>query len=180
MNDVVQVIVSGALVEIDPANVVLLIADRLPEAIPDKVLAHGHLMVCAGLAFLYAPDSLLMHRVVDDFGRDYRGEAAFDFVLRKGDSFPRSDVFGRRSAGIEIEQVFLKQLDLARGVQVYAYAEGGNDPLAHIKTIVTIEGQQSLVTLPATILNGLSQRVVDRFDASALRDSLIESSAPKS
>ena len=162
--DAVHAVVTGVLIEVQSGNAVLVIADSLPDVPLAKVLARGQLLLCAGVAFLYAPDALLMERVVDDFGRDYRGEAAFEFAFRKGDSFPRSDVFGRRSGGAETEQVFLKHLDLARGVQVYAYAEGETEPLAHIKTIVAIQGQQSLAAVPDTILSGLSQRVIGTFD----------------
>jgi len=161
VNDEVEAIVTGAVIELEPSNTILLIAS-LPEHLvpPSRIRAHGRVVLRASLAFLYSPDALIVQRVVDDFGRDYRGEAAFKFMLHKGDAFPRSDVFGRRTTGHEVEQVFLKQLDLAHGVQVYAYRQESHEFVAHIDSILVIEGVETETTIPQTILSGISYEVV--------------------
>lgn len=112
----------GCVVRVgDPPQAALIVgADT--RLLGSELLHQGKLVVAYGLALLYELDFLLPQWVHDDFRREYHGADALDFTLRKGDAFPRADVVGRRVSTGERAELFLKQLDLARGAQAFAYA----------------------------------------------------------
>jgi len=93
---------------------------------PGKSATSGELVgsarweFCFGLALLMESDDILPQMVVDDFGRLFPGEAGIKFALEKGDSFPRADVMGVRLAKSEPDHLFMKQIDLARGLGCFA------------------------------------------------------------
>ncbi|HEC21511.1 MAG TPA: hypothetical protein ENI95_01185 [Chloroflexi bacterium] len=115
-----------------------------------EVLRRGDVVIGYGLAFLYEEDALLPRLVIDDFQREYRGREALDFMLRRGDAFPRADVFGRRvSTGTE-EWLFLKQLDLAGPLRAFVYGSlEASRPLARLRAAIWLEtGLADPVALP--------------------------------
>jgi hypothetical protein len=156
------------LVEVEPEKVILVLGSSLPNMDFDNIVHEGRIVLRAALALLYSSDALIVQRVVDDFGRDYRGESAFEFMIRKGDSFPRASVLGRRTVGVEVEQMVLKELDLARGVQVFAYGEDQNELLAYVGATLAIKGQHVPDNVPSIILSGLSIQVVTGEELSTL------------
>ncbi len=107
---------------------------------PGQLLHMGRLVVSYGLAFLYEPDFLLPQWAYDDFRRAYHADAALDFMMRKGDAFPRADVIGQRVSTGARTALFLKQLDLGRGVLAFAYASlDAPRPLARLDAALWVE-----------------------------------------
>jgi hypothetical protein len=134
--------------ELDGAVIVLgvrnplsvLLAGVLPETLPGRVLHRGKLVIRYAMAFIYEPDTFYVQRIVDDFGRDFRGDEAFDFAYSKGDAFPRASVLGIRASTGEEEQIYLKQLDLARPVLPVVYAASKElIPIAHINAAAWLD-----------------------------------------
>jgi hypothetical protein len=120
----------------------ILLAGALPEKLPGIVLHKGSLVIRYAMPFLYEPDTFYVQRIVDDFGRDFRGDAAFDFAYNQGDAFPRASVLGIRASTGADEQIFLKQLDLARPMLpvVYGAAED-RIPVAQINAAVWLDAE---------------------------------------
>jgi hypothetical protein len=128
-----------ALGERNPLSV--LLTGALPEMLPAQVLNRGNLVIRYAMPFIYEPDTFYVQRIVDDFGRDFRGDDAFEFAYSKGDAFPRASVLGIRASTGEDEQIFLKQLDLARPILPVVYTSAEEViPIAQINVAIWVEG----------------------------------------
>lgn len=129
----------GQIVRLDE-EAAALIAGAGRARLPGELLYTGRVIVVYGLSLLYKRGTLLVDWVYDDFRREHRGKAALDFILRRGDLFPRADVGGWRAGMGSREELFLKQLDLAPGLQAVVYpASGGAAPLALLSAAVWID-----------------------------------------
>jgi hypothetical protein len=127
-----------ALGERNPLSIML--TGALPEKLPGQMLHCGKLVIRYAMAFIYEPDTFYVQRIVDDFGRDFRGEDAFDFAYSKGDAFPRATVLGIRASTGADEQIFLKQLDLARPMLPVVYASAEDlIPIAQINVAIWLD-----------------------------------------
>jgi hypothetical protein len=127
-----------ALGERNPSSV--LLAGAVPETLPGQVQHRGKLVIRYAMPFIYEPDAFYVQRIVDDFGRDFRGDDAFDFAYSKGDAFPRASVLGIRASTGEDEQIFLKQLDLARPMLPIVYASSQElIPITQINAAVWLD-----------------------------------------
>lgn len=115
--------IDGVLVRAGQRSRVVLVRDALPDDLTGEVIHTGRMVVCYALPFLYERDSLLPQLVVDDFRRMYQGRVALEFMIHKGDAFPRADVVGRRVSTGRRADLFLKQLDLAAPLEAYAYVD---------------------------------------------------------
>lgn len=124
---------------------VLLVTDGAPCPLRGALLA-GEIALRYGLAMLYEPGYLLVGWVHDDFRREYEGEAAFDFMLHRGDRFPRADVLGQRVSTGAREEMFLKQFDLARGVFAFAAAPAGQARPVLLGAAVWLDAAADAVT----------------------------------
>lgn len=129
----------GALlrpVEGGPGLLLAGVSGREAQAAGD-VLAAGALTVAYGFALLYVEDYVLVQYAFDDFRRAYHGADALDFMLRQGDRFPRADVVGRRVSDGARADLFLKQVDVARGLQAFAFHDlADSRPVARIDGVV--------------------------------------------
>lgn len=119
--------IDGHIVRLDD-DAAALIAGAGEARLPFDVAYTGRVTIGYGLSLLYKKDTLLVEWVYDDFRREHRGEAALDFILRRGDLFPRADVGGWRAGTGSREELFLKQLDLAPGLQAVAFFAQGAAP----------------------------------------------------
>jgi len=111
---------AGYVVQVDGTGTALICGAPYGP-LPGEVLHHGPMVLRYGIPLLLKKDTLLVEWVFDDFRREHRGDAALDFNLRRGDLFPRADVGGFHVTTGKPAEIFLKQLDLALGLWVYAY-----------------------------------------------------------
>ena len=65
-----------------------------------------------GYQLHHRPDYLLPTAAIDDVGQRFEGAAAYDWIERRGDAFPRADAIGTLLSG-QSASVFMKELDLA-------------------------------------------------------------------
>ena len=119
---------SGWLVRLGDRRWATLIVDADDNPRPGHLLYAGDLLVCYAVPYLYEKKAFVPHLLVDDFGREFVGKAALDFMVQKGDAFPRADVYGRWVSTGEQDAVFLKQLDMAAKLEAHIY-ESANAPL---------------------------------------------------
>jgi hypothetical protein len=127
----------GVLVRVGTHPWLALIAGGSLESLPGKVLISGELSIFYALPYLYEQDYLLPQWCYDDFRCEYHGEAAIDFMLRRGDAFPRADVVGRRLSTGERDDRYVKEIDLAAGLFAFACAAGSiGTPLTRIDAAV--------------------------------------------
>ncbi len=129
----------GCVIRLADRRVVLVMGD-LPPALPGEVLHRGPVTIYYALALLYEQDYLLPQWAYDDFRREYHGAAAVDFMLRRGDAFPRADVVGRRVSNGQRTELFLKQLDLGRGLLAFVYPHAdAPQPLARLDAALWVD-----------------------------------------
>jgi len=81
-----------------------------------------------------APQYLLPHTVVDDYGQEFGEPACFDWLETQGDLFPRSDVFGYLPLGGE-RGVVCKALDLT-DLAVFAGPHATEGPWARVSLAI--------------------------------------------
>lgn len=130
---------SGCLLRFAEERVVLVMGGQLIDPL-GEVLHCGDVTIYYALALLYERDYLLLQWAYDDFRREYHAAEAVDFVLRRGDAFPRADVVGRRVSTGQRADLFLKQLDLGRGLLAFAYADAdAPHPLARLDAALWID-----------------------------------------
>lgn len=100
---------------------------------PDEAFYSGELVIRYFIPYLYESDfSLSPASVFTEYGGELMGWQAWDFMFKRYAVNPRSDVTGLRSDGVEVE-LFLKELDMAETVQIYAYADVHSvEPLARL------------------------------------------------
>jgi hypothetical protein len=91
-----------------------------------------------GLQFLGKPHlALVPGLIVLDRGEMLTGEDAWDFLLRRSNLYPRSDVIGYRSDGVD-DMVPVKLLDLVAPVQVLIYTDiEATKPIARAQALIT-------------------------------------------
>lgn len=107
------------------------------------ILARGTLVIRYAVRLLEKPKlSLVPGLLALDYGEILTGEAAWDFLLKKSNLYPRADVVGYRSDGVD-EMLPVKRLDLALPIEVLAYS----DPQA-TKPVASL----SALILPAAVL----------------------------
>ncbi len=109
------------------AGVVLAVASAQLLALEPQagaqVVASGALVVRYGLRFLGKPHlSIVPGLVALDYGDMLVGDEAWEFVTRRSNLYPRAEVFGFRSDGLD-EMKYVKTLDLALPVEVLIYAD---------------------------------------------------------
>jgi hypothetical protein len=128
----------------------LAVADSLDAAIVDfegqPVLttlisppeASSPLILRYGVALLEQPDAYMVPELIAlDYGDFLAGEQAWDFVLNRGNLYPRADVIGHLQDGTD-EMLPLKWLDLAAPIAGLVYEHRDQWlPLAVIRTVVS-------------------------------------------
>jgi hypothetical protein len=87
------------------------------------VIAEGELVLRYGVRYLgKAWLAIVPGLVAIDYGTFITGEDALDFLLHRSNLYPRAEVFGYRADGVD-EQMFVRQLDIALGLQPLVYAD---------------------------------------------------------
>ncbi|MDE2854336.1 MAG: hypothetical protein OXN88_09215 [Chloroflexota bacterium] len=102
-----------------------------------RAIARGDLTLRYGITYLGKPQfSIVPRLVVADYGELLNGEAAWDFLMTKAHLYPRADVCGFRSDGIE-DMPALKQLDFEYPYAVFVYRQVQDDlPLARLAALI--------------------------------------------
>lgn len=120
-------------------KLVVFYGGNIPTPLPGRELYRGQILLRHALPFIFEPDAFYIQRIVDDFGRDFRDDEAIDFAHRSGDAYPRAAVMGVRASTGQEEQIFLKQLDLARWMTPIAYAGAdANTALGQVHALVQV------------------------------------------
>lgn len=87
------------------------------------VIASGDFVVRYGVRFLGKPHvSIVPGLLALDYGEMMTGEEAWDFLLKRSNLYPRSEVIGYRNDGKD-DMVFIRQLDLALTPEALVYAD---------------------------------------------------------
>lgn len=132
----VHEVVTGTLWQADDDAVHLSIA---PEQAPAgaTILLDGEIVLRYAIAFLQRPFSLVIGYFETENGAVKTGEAAWKFIWKKWQLYPRAEVIGVSSRG-EPMQVYLKDLDFGEPAQIFAYADSEADtPLAEAQQVHT-------------------------------------------
>jgi hypothetical protein len=131
---------NGRLLQIGGRQWVALAVGAGDHATPGQVVYAGDLAVCYAVPYLYERRELVPHLVIDDFGREFEGNAALKFMVQKGDAFPRADVHGHWAETGEQDTVFLKQLDMAARLEAFVYQSVSSQlPMALLDAVVWVE-----------------------------------------
>jgi hypothetical protein len=118
----------------------VLVVGAGERATPGQMIYTGDLAVCYAVPYLFERKEFVPHLVIDDFGREFEGNAALKFMVQKGDAFPRADVHGHWAETGEQDAVFLKQLDMAARVEAFVYQSvSAQRPLALLDAVVWVE-----------------------------------------
>lgn len=87
------------------------------------MIAAGNVVVHYGVRYLgKAWLALVPGLIAIDYGTFITGEDTLDFLLHRSNLYPRAEVFGYRADGVD-EQMFVRQLDIALGLQPLVYAD---------------------------------------------------------
>ncbi|NDJ52990.1 MAG: hypothetical protein GYB68_07900 [Chloroflexi bacterium] len=115
-------LLTGTILTLDGFPGLVAVTGDLDEEFQDEHgIYKGEIVFYYAINMLYQPHSVIPQFTLDDKKREYHGFDAVHFMIEKGDSYPRADVIGARADNGEFVELFLKQLDLAKGVEVYAY-----------------------------------------------------------
>lgn len=108
----------GHILKLD--DVTLLSAEPQP---PAETLESGTFVVRYGIRYLGKPHlSVVPELVALDYGDMLSGEAAWEFLFRRSNLYPRADVIGYRNDGVD-EMIVVKQLDLMQPVEVLVFGD---------------------------------------------------------
>ncbi|MCU0463816.1 MAG: hypothetical protein MUF38_04530 [Anaerolineae bacterium] len=126
---------TGALLRV--GYVYLLAASLSSEVEP---VFSGQLTVRYGLRYLGKPFLAVVPALVAlDYGDFLTGDAAWEFLTKRSNLYPRSDVIGYRHDGTD-EMIPVKQLDLAIPPMALAYSDAESAlPLAEVTGLVGAE-----------------------------------------
>lgn len=119
------------------------------------LLYAGRLTIRYGIGYLGKPQySIVPDLVVLDYGEGLAGEAAWDFLLRRSNLYPRADVLGYRNDGVD-EMIVVKRLDLMQPVHVLAFSDPDSQiPLARLSACIS---GNPAIDLPSRLLQYLPQ-----------------------
>jgi len=110
----------------DPPREVLLIGIEPPS--DRHIIASGMLIARCGIRFLGKPHlSIVPGLVAVDYGTFLTGEAAWEFLTKGSNLYPRAEVFGFRNDGVE-DMRYVKTLDFALQYELLIY----DSPLATV------------------------------------------------
>ncbi|MDZ4766711.1 MAG: hypothetical protein SGI73_19400 [Chloroflexota bacterium] len=116
-----------------------------------RLLHRGALIVRYGIRYLGKPYLAVVPGLVAlDYGELLNGEAAWTFITKRSNLYPRADVVGFRSDGRD-EMITVKNLDLALPFQVLVYSDArATTPIA--RPITLIADDDTAAALPARLL----------------------------
>jgi hypothetical protein len=128
--------VTGYLVDLGDGKAELLVgSNELEDETP--VLASGPMVVRYAIPMLYESHlAFVPAHVIAERGGELTGWPAWKFIFKRFELHPRAEVFGLRSDG-KTDQLYLKTLDIAAPVRVYAYNSVSDSvPLAQVISLV--------------------------------------------
>jgi hypothetical protein len=129
-------------------------AQALSVAPAEGTLLSGTLVVRYGLRLLGKPHvSIVPELVAVDYGRMLNGEAAWEFLTRQSNLFPRAEVFGHRNDGRD-DMLLVRALDLALAPEVLVFS-GTDAVLPAAKPSALIASQNEREALPKRLLAAL-------------------------
>jgi hypothetical protein len=125
------------------------------------VLAQGALTVRYGARYLGKSFlSIVPGLVALDYGDFLTADAAWDFIRNRSNLYPRAEVFGFRSDGVD-DMTWVRNLDLARPAEVLVYADAtATRPLASVDALIVPAA--ALERIPARLRAALPH--VETFD----------------
>jgi hypothetical protein len=143
---------SGSVVQTGDRQALLVTPGQAP------VFAAGPLILRYGIRFLGKPHlSIVPGLVVLDYGDMLTGEAAWDFLIRHSNRYPRAEVFGFRHDGRD-DMMRVRDLDIALSPDVLAYTDAQQaTPVARPSALIATAGEAA--ALPERLV-----RVLSRFD----------------
>lgn len=105
-----------------------------------SVVAQGDLVARYGVCYLGKPHlSVVPGLVAIDYGEMLTGEAAWEFITKRSNLYPRAEVFGYRNDGRD-EMIYVKNLDLALPIEVIIYADkAATQPTASVSAVIAPE-----------------------------------------
>lgn len=138
---------TGVVLQVGTAHLLALAAEAGADTI-----ASGEFIVRYGIRFLGKTHlAIVPGLVVLDYGDFLTGDEAWNFLHKKSNLYPRSEVVGYRNDGMDDMQ-FIRALDLAAPVQVLVYADAAaTKPLAAPQALIAPEN----ATIPPRILEYL-------------------------
>lgn len=125
--------VSGAILTAPDGRTALCLPT--PDGTPPR-----DLVVRYGVRFLGKPFlSIVPGLIALEYGDFLTGEEAWDFVTKRSNLYPRAEIFGYRNDGRD-EMMYVKNLDLAAGIDVLAYADdAATVPLARPTALIVAD-----------------------------------------
>ena len=80
--------------------------------------------------------AIIPSMLVAERGGELVGWRAWDFIFKRYELHPRAEIFGLRSDGVA-DQLFLRTLDIAAPLRIYAYRDWqASTPLAHVTQVI--------------------------------------------
>ncbi|MBE2184819.1 MAG: hypothetical protein IAE89_15425 [Anaerolineae bacterium] len=109
-----------------------------------NVTARGSFVIRYGIRFMGKPHIAIVPGLVAvDYGQILNSDAAWNFLIKRSNLYPRAEVFGFRNDGKD-DMVYVKNLDFALPVAVLVYADAeATTPICSPDALIT--------TLPDTI-----------------------------
>jgi hypothetical protein len=118
------------------------------------VVYQGAMVVRYGVRYLGKPHlSIVPGLIALDYGEMLTGEAAWEFLTRRSNLYPRAEVFGYRNDGRD-EMITVKNLDLVLPVEVLVY-ENSSAVMPMARPLALIADDNERTTLPPRLLEYL-------------------------
>jgi hypothetical protein len=136
----------GVVIDVESAHALAL------EAVPGAhVVYNGQMVARYGIRYLGKPHlSVVPYLIAIDYGDILNGEAAWEFLTRRSNLYPRAEVFGFRSDGRD-EMIVVKLLDLALPIDVLLYADHrATTPIARPSALLA--SADAAAALPSRLL----------------------------
>lgn len=117
-----------------PPSALLLIVTAPPDA---AVLYNGQVYIRYAARLLGKGElSIVPGLVAVDYGMMLTDQAAWEFLVKRSNLYPRADVIGYRSDGRD-EMVTVKSLDLAQPIDVLVYVNTVDTlPIARVSAVI--------------------------------------------
>lgn len=145
---------TGFLVRLN--NMAQALALTRPDGI--EVIYGGAITLRYGVRYLGKPHfSIVPGLVAIDYGEMLTGEAAWDFLTRRSNLYPRAEVFGYRNDGRD-EMTTVKNLDFVLPIEVLAFPSSSDTvPVGFPEALIADEAQTSM--LPPRLIETLPRFV---------------------
>jgi hypothetical protein len=139
----------GSAIQIDGMQALALVDLQRVE-----ILHSGDMIVRYGVRYLGKPHlSVVPGLIAVDYGEMLTGEAAWEFLTKRSNLYPRAEVFGYRNDGRD-EMITIKNLDLVQPIEVLVFADKtATSPVA--KPTALIAGESDTNSLPPRLLQYL-------------------------